>query len=85
MPEHPGTPLPGFGYSPAHAHAIALALQTTLDQAGPAGASVPDRLAAIAEVAATVIRASRLRDNPGAAARAIAAYVLAAVKLPPAP
>ena len=75
--------LPGMGYSPAHAKAIAIALRASLDIARANGASVPDLLAGMAQAAADVVRASKLRDNPDVAAAAIAAYLIAAAKTPP--
>jgi hypothetical protein len=75
--------LPGFGYSPGRALAIADAVSAAVAHARIPDVSVTDVLAGLAEVAAREIAARPLRRDAGKAARAVAAYIVAAVDARP--
>lgn len=72
--------LPGFRWDQARAEALARALRPALDLAESGEVPVPDRLAALALAAAAVVTRSRLARDPEAAARAIAALIVDAVR-----
>lgn len=75
--------LPGFGYSPGRAAAVADAVSSALAHARIPDVSVTDVLAGLAQAAAREIAARPLRRDAGKAARAIAAYIVAAVEAHP--
>lgn len=74
---------PGFGYSPARAHAIAAAVLAVCHQAQVPDVQPADVLAGLAEAAAEVILARPLRRDPDKAAAAIAAYIIGWVRTAP--
>jgi len=75
--------LPGFGYSPGRAAAIADAVSACVSQTRFPDVSVTDVLAGLAEAAAREIAGRPLRRDAGKAARAVAAYIVAAVAARP--
>jgi len=72
--------LPGFGYSPGRAAAIADAVSAAVAHARIPDVGVTDVLAGLAEAAAREIAARPLARDPEKAARAVAAYIVAAVE-----
>lgn len=72
-------PLPGFGYSPGRAAAIADAVTAAVAHANLPDVQVTDVLAGLAEAAARAIAGRPLARDAGKAARAVAAYITAAV------
>jgi len=72
---------PGFRWDLDRAEVIARALRPLLDQAHEAGVPPQDQLAALALAAALVVSRSRLARDPDAAARAMTALLLDAVRL----
>jgi len=75
--------LPGFGYSPARAAAVAAAVLATVKHAQVSDVQVTDVLAGLAQAAGEVILARPLRRDPGKAAAAIADYIVSWVKTAP--
>ena len=72
---------PGFRFDQARAEVIARALRPLLDQAQDAGVPAQDQLAALALVAALVVSRTGLARDPDAAARALSALLVDAVRL----
>ena len=72
--------LPGFGYSPSRAAAIAAAVESTLAYARFPDVQVADIMAGLAEVIAREVARRPLRRNPGKAAAAVGAYIIRAIE-----
>ena len=72
---------PGFRWDLERAEIIARALRPLLDQAQEAGVPPQDQLAALALAAALVVSRTGLAREPAAAARAMTALLVDAVRL----
>ncbi len=73
--------LPGFRWDLPRAEVIARALRPIIDQAQAGGVPAADQLAALALTAALVVSRTGLARDPEAAARAISALLVDAVRL----